>query len=182
MLRCNTLRTEWIGVPCSLATVTHNYVLTFVSAWQGSACVLQCGVTRGGLLEALPRQLALHCATTAAACQGGCSRLRGYLLTATRTIASRSSTMRYFRNSENLIRPPPLVRTPIRIESGLSGQGEQTRPASGFHCSIKYVHVFVLVLMEPNPTRIQILRAFDGVAGPLHTSFEVARHLRKKLT
>ena len=41
--------------------------------------------------------------TTAAACQGGCSRLRGYLLTATRTIASRSSTMRYFRNSENLM-------------------------------------------------------------------------------
>ena len=31
--------------------------------------------------------------------------------------------MRYFRNSENLMRPPPFVRTPIRILSGLSGQG-----------------------------------------------------------
>ena len=31
--------------------------------------------------------------------------------------------MRYFRNSENLMRPPPFVRTPIRVKPGLSGQG-----------------------------------------------------------
>ena len=115
--------------------------------------------------------------------------------------------MRETRPRERREAPPrvTIVRTPIRILSGLSGQGvshaetlrvsragkssaregqrrvRQTRPASGLHCSIKYVHVFVLVLMDPSPTRVQILRAFDGVAGPLHTSFEVARHLRKIL-
>ena len=60
--------------------------------------------------------------------------------------------MRYFRNSENLMRPPPFVRTPIQILSGLSGQGGQTRPASGPHCSIKYVQLFVLVLINPMPS------------------------------
>ena len=35
--------------------------------------------------------------------------------------------MRYFGDSENLMRPPPFVRAPIRIEPGLSGQGGQTR-------------------------------------------------------
>ena len=58
---------------------------------------------------------------------GGCSRINRYLwLMATSTIANTNRRMRYFRNSESLIRPPPLVRTPIRIVPGLSGQGGQT--------------------------------------------------------
>ena len=59
--------------------------------------------TRGGLLEALPWQLIVGLTTTTAALPGGCSRLRHYLPTAIRMIASRSSTIRYFRNSENLM-------------------------------------------------------------------------------
>ena len=43
--------------------------------------------------------------------------------------------MRYRMNSACLMRPPPLVRIPIRSESGLSGQGGQARPASGLNNS-----------------------------------------------
>ena len=50
--------------------------------------------------------------------------------------------MRYFRNSENLIRPPPLVRTPIQVEPGLSGQGGQTRPASDYQYTTNKEQMF----------------------------------------
>ena len=54
--------------------------------------------------------------------------------------------MRYFRNSESLIRPPPLVRTPIRSKSGQSGQGGQTRPASKYNLITIRTYVSVLQL------------------------------------
>ena len=84
--------------------------------------------------------------TTTAAWQGGCGRFcLYYLLTTTRTIASRSRTMRYFMNSENLTTTtsPRAHPDPDRVRAVGPGRAGAPRQNTivAYMCSV-YKHIF----------------------------------------